>query len=133
MPGPTKHAYASLEEVVQINAKFLKHLWSAQGAGFRTELLGAPTENDLRTILGRWGIQVDGSVRIMVVDLETAQVKTHGPINSQTDSFYTLVLPPAPLKYRPPPAQQPEVVQTYNDRQRLAAAYYHAVNDSYGM
>lgn len=126
MPGPTKPDYtASIGGVTQTNYEFLMNkLWSSGGQAIRTQLTGTSDQAALRTLLREHKIEVEDGVRILIVDIENA--KTNGFDQAgATDDFYVLVLPPTPRRHPTEPH--------YKTSQAWTTAYYHAVNDSYGM
>ena len=125
MPEPVKPEYSDrIGEITQSHYKFLNEkLWGANGAAVRAQFLAADQEQ-LKTLLRENGIPFDlQNVRILVVDLENG--KTNGFDQALAQDFYTLVLPPRPRRH------STEV--HYKEMQTWSAAYYHAINDSYGM
>jgi len=125
MPGPTKpYAEYNVGATIQTNYAFLEELWGERGPALREELFARPSEASLRSLLGAWSITIADDVRIMLVDIESARVKTHGNINPATESFYVLVLPPVPRR---------ESEEIYKEMQAWTGAYYHAGSDGYGM
>jgi hypothetical protein len=120
----------------QINSVFLKQLWDPDnGSAFRSRLLNARDEKTLRDLLDANDIKIrPDTVRIVVFDVESAKVQIYrrpqdNPnepprIDTGNENFYVLVLPPSPKRHDN---------TGYRNMQRSAAAYYHAVNESYGM
>jgi hypothetical protein len=124
MPA-TKHDYGEeLGTLTQSNFKFLKKLW-ATGSTLRDDLFNERNEERLRATLGDLGVKVDEDVKIVIVDIEKARIQSSFVNDPQRQNFYALVLPPAPRLNAGNAA--------YQTMQAWGAAYYHAVNDSYGM
>ncbi len=127
MPAPRKPEYADrVGSVAQSNYKFLiEKLWNPQtGPQLRRRFTDAADQQALQTLLREHNIEFAPNTKILVVDLENA--KTNGldqPLGEQ--DFYTLVLPPTPQRHGTEPH--------YKEMQAWSAAYYHAINDSYGM
>ena len=126
--GPTKPDYSEyVGDYVQSNRKFLMRLWGDSGQSIRDKWIRQKTQKDLRDLLFRdLNIKVSRDVNVMVVDIQNAR-SNPDPItfDPQKDKFYLLVLPPKPVKN--PGNEDYEMMQMWN------SAYYHAVNDSYGM
>lgn len=136
MPGPWKPYNANLIGVTtQHLYGFLQELFGNQGQALRDQLMHANDENQLRIMLGNWGILIPANVnglplRIMMVDIQNArtwQDRNQNPIKPNTDYFYLLTLPPVPSN--PNYAGQPG----YKDMQAWESAWYHAIVDGYGM
>lgn len=139
MPGPWKpYNTAQVGVTTQHLYEFLQELFGPDNATFRTNLLAAHDEGQLRIMLADWGIFIpahigaEGSppLRIMLVDIQSTQIwqdPTQAPINPATDYFYVLVMPPVPTRYDP--AAQPG----YEEMQAWESAWYHAMVDGYGM
>jgi hypothetical protein len=139
MPGPWKpYNPAQVGITTEHLFDFLQQLFGAGQGPFRANLFAAPNENQLRTMLGDWGIFIPAIIggpgspplRIMLVDVESArtwQDPTQPPINPAADYFYVLVMPPVPTRYAP--GAQPG----YEEMQAWESAWYHAIVDGYGM
>jgi hypothetical protein len=138
MPGgPWKPYNANLVGVTtQALYTFVQELFSPRGPALRTQLLNAPDENQLRLMLGNWGIFIPTNIggagspplRIMLVDVQSTQTwQAHPPIDPNNNYFYLLVLPPVPTRYDP--VAQPG----YEEMQAWESAWYHAIVDGYGM
>ena len=122
---PTKKDYAGMEGAVsqEYYAFLMNKLWQPNGRQLRDELITA-SQGQLKEVLTANKIPFDPNVKIVVVDLETARTNGFAANPSQVN-FYTLVLPPEPRRN----GNEPH----YKTMQGWAAAYYHAINDSYGM
>jgi hypothetical protein len=80
-------------------------------------------------MLGAWSIGIPDDVRIMLVDIEAAAKKEYPPaIVPGTDKFYVLILPPVPRREKGNPGDD-----AYKEMQAWNSAWYHAINDGYGM
>jgi hypothetical protein len=136
MAGPWKPPYNPGVETKHLYDFVQKLFDGPTQAAFRASLFAAPDENQLRIMLGDWGIFIPtvigapGSppLRIMLVDVENASTwQDTPPINPATDYFYVLVMPPVPTRYDP--VAQPG----YEEMQAWESAWYHAMVDGYGM
>jgi hypothetical protein len=133
-PGPHKDwDEEKTAAYIELNYEFLEHLWGEERkwgdpkdpVTLRHHLLSCQNEEALRAALQVEDINIDADVRIMLVDIETAQTKMDEPkINPAKDAFYVLVLPP---KLR---RQQDH---NFMEVQAWRGAYYHAFSDGYGM
>jgi hypothetical protein len=126
MAEPRKQDYSSrVGDVTQINFAFLNKLWTkTSGDQFRAALIAAD-QTELKRLLTEAKIEFIRDDPILVVDIENA--KTNGLFDQPVGApfFYVLVLPPRPRRH--------EDEQHYTAMQGWGAAYYHAINDSYGM
>lgn len=126
MPKPVKAEYQDrIGSVAQVHFEFLtRKLWAAGGAALRQQFISANSQESLKALLTEHKIEFPANAQIMVVDLENA--KTNG-LNTPppTADYYILVLPPKPTRHGAEPH--------YLEMQAWSAAYYHAINDSYGM
>jgi hypothetical protein len=114
---------------VQDNYKFMDKLFSPKhGPGLRDSLVNAPDEDTLRDTMNAElpHLKIPKKVRVGVADLETAKYKDWG-INTKSDIYYIMVLPPNPQR----PSQSTD--QNYIDDQEWTNAWYHAMVDGYGM
>jgi hypothetical protein len=113
---------------VQNNYKFMDKLFGVHGDHLRQSLVNAPDENTLRTRMNTElpQLKIPQNVRVGVADLQTAKYKDWG-INTQTETYYIMVLPPNPQR------QPQSTAQTYIDDQEWENAWYHATVDGYGM
>jgi hypothetical protein len=111
---------------VQNNYAFLHKLFAANNSQYRQKLF-AMTDAQLTTELAEYGLVIPPGVRIVLVDLEIAQMHCNGPqpIDPTQETFYQLVMPPVP-RLHPGSAQ-------YKHDQQWEDAWYHAIVDSYGM
>ncbi|MGB8433408.1 MAG: hypothetical protein WCE38_04010 [Burkholderiales bacterium] len=122
---PTKKDYTGNEGAVsqEYYAFLMNKLWKPNGRQLRDQLIAA-SQGQLKEIFTANNIPFDPNVKILVVDLETA--RTNGfEANPSPLNFYTFVLPPEPRRNSDEPH--------YKAMQAWATAYYHAINDSYGM
>jgi hypothetical protein len=126
MPVPEKPEYADrIGSVAQTNFVFLRKLWDpATGPQLRQQFIGANSQEALRALLTEHKIEFKANTRILVVDLENAKTNKLD-VDLGATNFYTLVLPPTPQRHPTEPH--------YKEMQAWSAAYYHAINDSYGM
>jgi hypothetical protein len=141
MPGPWKpYDEDTVGALTQALYRFLEYHLFVQGNPVRGNLMQAYDENQLRVMLGNYGIFIppridpndanSAPVRIMLVDIQTATIwqdHTQPAINYQTDTFYVLVMPPIPSNSHY--AGQPG----YQDMQAWQSAWYHAIVDGFGM
>lgn len=130
MSGPTKsYDEYQVGAATQRNYAFLEELWSARGPALRDQLFSQGSEASLRALLGAWNIPIPDDVRIMLVDIEGAKTKVHSPaIIPSSDKFYVLILPPVPRREENKPGND-----VYKEMQAWNSAWYHAINDGYGM
>lgn len=141
MPVRKPYDETKVGEVLQINYAFLTELWEENltwGSGNQTlrEFLFSLSEDNLRAELKtRWKIDLPpppGStppVRIMLVDIQNGRAKAPaGAFDPVRDHFYVLVMPPKPTRDASDPTKR-----DYKKMQVWNAAWYHAVNDGYGM
>jgi hypothetical protein len=125
MPGPTKpYDEKKVGDQLQANYVFLEKLFGTQQKAFRDRFFRCATEAKLRSALSREKIKVPSDVRIMLVDVEFARMKTFGSVNPRRDKFYILVMPPVPRRER---------TEDYKEMQAWQGAWYHAIVDGYGM
>ncbi len=122
---PRKVDYSDrVGSVAQTNFEFLMtELWGPGGRELRDRLIGMD-QAGLIQFLAEHKIEHIAGDTILVVDLETARTNKFD-IPVPTPAFYTLVLPPMPRRHPNEPH--------YKQMQAWSAAYYHAVNESYGM
>lgn len=123
---PAKPDYSDkVGAYAQNNFEFLtKQLWSKGGARLRDRFIAAD-QRGLKALLRRFKIPFDPNMTIAVVDLETARTNGFDAQPPLRGRFYTLVLPPLPRRNPKEPH--------YQEMQAWTSAYYHAINDSYGM
>jgi len=132
MSGPTKHYDENkIGQHVQINYKFIEKLFNKRGQkAFRDKLFSCADEAALRRALKRLRIDVPNSVRIILVDIQYARMKSYPPhINPTKDSFYMLVMPPVPTNKKTADPKRTD----YTEMQAWESAWLHAIVDGYGM
>ena len=126
MPKPVKAEYQDrIGSVAQVHFEFLvRKLWDDRtGPALRQQFISTTSQEGLKALLQEHKIEFPTGAQIMVVDLENA--KTNG-LNAQPSAdYYILVLPPKPARHGGE--------THYLEMQAWSAAYYHAINDSYGM
>jgi hypothetical protein len=83
------------------------------------------SEGDLRNYMKKeWQIEIPGDLRILVVDIQNARMIHHVPaIDPTKHSFYVMVIPP-PIRIKD---------DNYRHWQALSGAWFHAINDGWGM
>lgn len=125
MPKPVKAEYSErIGSVAQVHFEFLvRKLWGAGGDALRQQFISTASQEGLKALLQEHKIEFPAGAQIMVVDLQNA--KTNGLNAAPTADYYILVLPPKPTRH----GNEPH----YLEMQGWSAAYYHAINDSYGM
>ena len=114
---------------VQENYDFMDRLFSAKhGPGLRDSLVNAPDEDTLRDTMNAElpHLKIPKNVRVGVADLQNAKYKDW-KIDTQTETYYIMVLPPDPQR------KPQSTDQYYVDDQEWTNAWYHATVDGYGM
>ena len=113
---------------VQNNYKFMDELFGRHGDNLRNSLVNAADEDALRDKMNAKlpHLKIPQNVKVGVVDLQNGKCQLWG-MNTQTDTYYIMVLPPNPQ--RKPQSNQ----TTYIDDQEWENAWYHATVDGYGM
>ena len=96
MPKPVKpYNPAKIGQEVQINYAFLEKLFGSKQKAFRESFFKCKTLTDLRHKLARQNVIVKGRIRIILVDVENARMKSFGSIHHD---YYLLLMPPVPRR-----------------------------------
>jgi hypothetical protein len=123
MPPTKPYNSDKVGEAAQHNYKFFEDCFDPGNGPFRDWFFNSSTTEDaVRAKLKDYKLEVPGSVKLVVVDLENARMRNWG-LNPKTQDFYEFIMPPVPRRSE----------DDDYEGQQWEEAWHHAIADGYGM